>query len=217
MKKFNLIVFDWDGTLFDSTGLIARCIQSACQDVGQPLPSDADARYVIGLGLSEALQHVAPGLPVAEHAQLRDRYRFHYVSRQNEIVLFEGVLPMLQALKARGHALAVATGKSRPGLDEALQSTELHQLFDASRTADETVSKPHPQMLMELMSELAMAPDQVLMIGDTTHDLQLALNARVSSVAVSYGAHESEAFSSFPVCHVARSVADLHDWLRRYA
>jgi phosphoglycolate phosphatase len=212
-RQFDLIVFDWDGTLFDSTGLITRCIQSASRDVGQPPPSDFDARYVIGLGLADALQHAVPGLPPEKREEMRERYRVHYVARQHEIVLFDGALALLHELKKRHHWLAVATGKSRRGLDEALSTTELHGLFDATRTPDETASKPNPQMLLELMAEFGVPPERTLMIGDTTHDLQMALNAGVPSVAVSYGAHEPQAFAKFPTRQVVNSVVELQAWL----
>jgi len=217
-RQFDLIAFDWDGTLFDSTAMIARSIQYACADVGVPVPSDRDASYVIGLGLKEALQHAAPTLAAQRYPELAERYRHHYFARQHEIVLFEGTLAMLNALKARNHWLTVATGKSRRGLDAALSNTsELHGLFDGSRTADETASKPDPLMLRELMQEFGTAPERTLMIGDTTHDLQLALNAGTASVGVSYGAHEPGAFGSYSPLHVAHSVADLSDWLAEHA
>jgi len=212
-RQFDLIVFDWDGTLFDSTALIARCIQSACADLGVPVPSDKDASYVIGMGLAEALQHAAPSLPSARYRELAERYRHHYFARQHEIVLFDGTLAMLQALRQRNHFLGVATGKSRRGLDEALGHTELRGLFHATRTADETASKPDPRMLLELMAELGVAPARTLMIGDTTHDLLLASNAGTASVGVSYGAHDHESFAEFGPRHVAHSVADLDRWL----
>jgi phosphoglycolate phosphatase len=212
-RQFDLVVFDWDGTLFDSTALIASCIQSACADLGVEVPSDKDASYVIGMGLVEALQHAAPGLPRERYPELGQRYRHHYFAKQHEIVLFEGTLEMLQALKMRNHLLGVATGKSRKGLDEALTSVELRGMFDATRTADETISKPHPKMLLELMSEFGVEPARTLMIGDTTHDLQLAMNAGAASIGVGYGAHEPEAFSAFPTRHVAHTTADLHQWL----
>ena len=212
-RRFDLIAFDWDGTLFDSTALIARCIQAACADLGVAVPSDKDASYVIGMGLSEALQHAAPGLPRERYPELGARYRHHYFARQHEIVLFDGTLPMLKALKARNHWLAVATGKSRKGLDEALASVELRGTFDATRTADETASKPNPQMLLELMSELGIEPARTLMIGDTTHDLQLAANAGTASVGVSYGAHAVAEFAAHAPRHVAHSVPELHAWL----
>jgi phosphoglycolate phosphatase len=216
-RRFDLIAFDWDGTLFDSTALIARCIQAACADLGVAVPSDKDASFVIGMGLIEALQHAAPGLARERYPELGARYRHHYFARQHEIVLFEGTLAMLQALKARNHWLTVATGKSRTGLDEALTTVELRGMFDATRTADETASKPNPQMLLELMREFGVEPERTLMVGDTTHDLQLAVNAGAASVGVSYGAHEPVSFAEFKPLHIAHSVADLSDWLARHA
>jgi phosphoglycolate phosphatase len=212
-RRFDLIVFDWDGTLFDSTRLIARCIQSACADVGTPVPSDRDASYVIGLGLADALRHAAPELERERYGELAERYRHHYLARQDEIVLFDGTLEMLRALKARNHWLAVATGKTRRGLDQALAGSPLAGLFDATRTADETRGKPDPLMLVELMRELGAEAGRTLMVGDTTHDLQLADNAGCASVAVSFGAHEHEAFAGHAPLYVARSTADLAHWL----
>jgi len=216
-RRFDLIAFDWDGTLFDSTGLIVRCIQAACSDVGTTVPSDVQAAYVIGLGLMDALRHAAPELPVERYSELGRRYRHHYMARQHEIVLFDGTREMLQSLKARNHWLAVATGKSRPGLDEALDSAQLRPLFDSTRTADETASKPDPTMLLELMSELGADAQRTLMIGDTTHDLQLAANAGVACVGVSYGAHPSEDFHRHSPLFVAHSTRELHDWLHEHA
>ena len=216
VRHFDLIVFDWDGTLFDSTALITLCIQAACADLGIAVPSDRDASYVIGMGLIEALQHAAPGLPRERYGELGARYRHHYVKRQDELTLFDGVLPLLAQLKERQHLLGVATGKSRSGLDQALGSVQLHGLFDATRTADETASKPHPRMLLELMAELGARPERTLMIGDTTHDLQLAANAGAASIGVSYGAHEPAGFAAHGPRHIAHSVADLSDWLMQH-
>jgi phosphoglycolate phosphatase len=215
-RQFDLIVFDWDGTLYDSTALIARCIQAACADLGVPVPSDRDASYVIGMGLVDALQHAAPALPRERYAELGARYRHHYFAREHEIAFFDGALAMLQALRTRGHLLGVATGKSRAGLDRALNTSALFGLFDATRTADETASKPDPRMLHELMHELGVTPARTLMIGDTTHDLLLAANAGTESIGVSYGAHDHEAFKGYATRHVAHSVADLSDWLSRH-
>ncbi len=217
VRRFDLIVFDWDGTLFDSTALIARCIQSACRDIGVAVPSDEAASYVIGLGLRDALEHAVPGLPASRYPELGQRYRHHYLARQHELVLFEGTLDMLHALKERNHLLAVATGKNRRGLDEALAQADLRGLFDATRTADETASKPHPRMLQELMAELGTSATRLLMVGDTTHDLQLAANAGAASVAVSYGAHAREAFDGHAPLFVAHSTRELHDWLLAHA
>lgn len=212
-RQFDLIAFDWDGTLFDSTRIITRCIQDAVRDVGGTVPSERDAAYVIGMGLMQALAHAAPDVPPERHAQLGERYRVHYTAHQHDITLFDGVLPVLADLKARHHWLAVATGKSRRGLDEALRDVQLRGVFDGSRTADETAGKPHPRMLHELMREFGVEPGRTLMIGDTTHDLQMALNAGCASVGVSYGAHEPDAFHALQPRFVAHSVAELHRWL----
>ncbi|VTU27396.1 Pyrophosphatase PpaX [Variovorax sp. SRS16] len=212
-RRFDLIAFDWDGTLYDSTRLIVRCIQAAVIDVGGAKPSESDAAWVIGLGLAEALARAAPDVPKEKYPELGARYRYHYLQRKDDLVLFDGVLPMLDALRDRGHKLAVATGKSRRGLNEALTTVALRDRFDASRTADETFGKPHPRMLLELMEELEVPADRTLMIGDTTHDLQLAVNAGCASVGVSYGAHEPDSFDTLTPLHVAHSVSDLQQWL----
>jgi phosphoglycolate phosphatase len=212
-RNFDLIAFDWDGTLFDSTKIIVRCIQAAVRDVGGTVPTDKEAGYVIGLGLMQALAHAAPDVPPEKYPQLGERYRHHYTAHFNDLSLFDGVLPLLDALKAQGHLLAVATGKSRRGLDEVLRTVELKGMFDSSRTADETAGKPDPLMLRELMAEFDVAPARVLMVGDTTHDLQMAVNAGCPSVGVSYGAHEPEAFAVLAPRHIAHSVQELHDWL----
>jgi len=212
-RRFDLIAFDWDGTLFDSTALIARAIQAACRDVGTTVPSDEQAAYVIGLGLRDALAHAAPDLPPERYPELGSAYRRHYFASQHELVLFDGVLPMLHGLKARNHWIAVATGKSRRGLDEALATAQLKGLFDSTRTADETASKPDPLMLRELMAELGVAPERTLMVGDTTHDLQMARSAGTASVAVGYGAHDAAGFDAYGPLFVAHSTRELHDWL----
>ena len=213
LRRFDLIAFDWDGTLFDSTQIIVRCIQRAVVDVGGTEPSDQAASYVIGMGLMQALAHAAPDVPQSRYAELGSRYRAHYASHHNDLSLFQGVLPLLAELKARHHLLAVATGKSRRGLDEALHTVELNQVFDSSRTSDETAGKPDPRMLLELMEELGTTPERTLMVGDTTHDLQMALNAGCPSVGVSYGAHEPAAFEALRPLFVAHSVPQLHRWL----
>jgi phosphoglycolate phosphatase len=177
------------------------------------VPSDQDAAYVIGMGLTQALAHAAPDVPESKYPELGARYRHHYLKHASDVSLFKGVLVMLADLKARQHWLTVATGKSRRGLDEALQTVDLQGLFNGSRTADETAGKPHPRMLHELMHEFGTTPARTLMIGDTTHDLQMALNAGCPSVGVSYGAHEPAAFVALKPRFVAHSVRELHDWL----
>lgn len=228
-RRYDLIVFDWDGTLFDSTALIVRCIQAACADVGTTVPSDAQAAYVIGLGLHDALAHAAPDLPKERVLDLAQAYRRHYFAAQHELTLFPGTLDMLDELKSRHHWLGVATGKSRRGLDEALDQAlghahpardsgrSLRRYFDATRTADETAGKPDPRMLLELIGHFGVDPARTLMIGDTTHDLQMADNAGAASIAVSYGAHELEAFDAHAPVFVAHTTRELHDWLLAHA
>ena len=213
MRRYDLIAFDWDGTLFDSTAIIVRCIQEAVRDVGGTVPSAQDAAYVIGMALMPALAHAAPDVPVEKYPQLNERYRHHYLQHQDDLILFEGVLEMLQALRQRQHVLAVATGKSRAGLQQALDSAELHHLFDGSRTADETAGKPNPLMLQELMAEFDAAPERTLMIGDTTHDLEMAHRAGCASIGVSYGAHEPSTFDRWGPQYIAHSVPELQAWL----
>ena len=215
-RRYDLIVFDWDGTLFDSTALIVRAIQAACRDLGAPVPSDEAAAHVIGLGLQDALQHAVPDLPVDLYPELGRRYRQHYFASHDQVTLFAGVPALLTGLRERNHWLAVATGKSRHGLNEALRISGLAGSFDATRTADETRSKPHPQMLQELMREFGVDPERTLMIGDTTHDLQLAANAGTDAVAVAYGAHPPEQLGDLRPLTIAHSVLELQDWLARH-
>ena len=216
-RQFDLICFDWDGTLFDSTAIIVRSIQQAVLDVGGAKPTDEAASYVIGMALMPALAHAAPDVPKEKYPLLGERYRHHYLATQHDISLFDGVLPMLADLKGRHHWLTVATGKSRRGLDDVLASRQLHGIFDGSRTADETAGKPDPRMLHELMREFGADPERTLMIGDTTHDLQMARNAGVASVGVSYGAHEPHDFDALGPRYIAHSVAGLDRWLAEHA
>ena len=212
-QRFDLIAFDWDGTLFDSTALIVRSMQAAAVDLGLAPPSRERASYVIGMGLIEALRHAMPDLEASRYPELGQRYRHHYFASAHEVTLFDGVPALLRDLKARHHWLAVATGKSRRGLDEALAAVDMKTLFDGTRTADETASKPNPMMLLELMREFGVEPERTLMIGDTTHDLALARNAGCPAVAVTYGAHAHESLLDFEPLLVAHDVKTLHDWL----
>ncbi len=212
-RRFDLIAFDWDGTLYDSTAAIVRSIQAAVADVGGTPPSDEQAAFVIGMSLVPALAHAAPDVPAERHAALANRYRYHFLQHQDDISLFPGVPDLLHALRERGHILAVATGKSRRGLDLALRDPQLRGLFDSSRTADETAGKPDPLMLDELMAEFGVEPDKTLMVGDTTHDLQMAVNARCPGLGVAYGAHAPESFALYAPLFVAQSVAQLRGWL----
>ena len=212
-QRFELVVFDWDGTLIDSAGAIVACIQAACRDLGLPVPDEERASHVIGLGLADALAHAVPTLPPAEYGRLAERYRFHFLARDAALPLFPGTREMLAALRLRGHALAIATGKSRAGLARALQTTALAALFDATRCADQTAPKPAPDMLLELMEELGAEPARTIMIGDTSHDLQMAASAGVAAVAVSYGAHPVEALAALSPLALVHSTEELAAWL----
>jgi len=213
-RRFRFVVFDWDGTLADSTAIIADALQQACRDIGEPVPGDAEARYVIGLGLADALRHVAPGLPQQRHPDLVARYRFHYLARDPSIPLFPGVREMLAELGAAGFALGVATGKSRAGLDRALAQHGIGSVFAATRCADEGFSKPHPGMLLHLMDQVGVGPGETLMIGDTTHDLELARNAGVAALAVAYGAHAPAGLAAERPLATVHSIPELRTWLR---
>ncbi|RTL47733.1 MAG: HAD family hydrolase [Rhodocyclaceae bacterium] len=216
-RRHELIVFDWDGTLMDSAAAIAGSVQAAARDLGLEPPSDERARHIIGLGLEDALRHALPNLPSERYGELSIRYRHHYLAQDQALTLFNGVEAMLEALLAAGHILAVATGKSRLGLDRALAVSGLGPRFHASRCADECFSKPHPQMLEELMDEFGIAPEATLMIGDTSHDVQMAHNARVEAVAVSYGAHPRAGLEALAPLHCVDSVEELATWLKRNA
>lgn len=213
LHRYELVVFDWDGTLLDSAGAIAACIQAACRDLGVPVPDDERASHVIGLGLADALAYAVPSLPPSEYGRLAERYRVHFLARDPALPLFPGTRPMLQALRGRGHGLAIATGKSRAGLARALAQTGLAALFDATRCADQCAPKPAPEMLLELMDELGAEPARTLMIGDTSHDLQMASAAGVRAVAVSYGAHRGEALAALAPLALVHSTAELAAWL----
>jgi phosphoglycolate phosphatase len=216
-RRFDLLVFDWDGTLLDSAAAIVEAITAACRDLDLPPPPAERARHVIGLGLRDALQHALPELPKSRYPQLVDRYRHHYLARDHELRLFAGAAELIADLSAAGFLLAVATGKSRLGLERALRHSGLGPFFHASRCADECFSKPHPQMLEELLDELAVAGERALMIGDTTHDLQMARNAGVASLAVAYGAHPAAVLDAMQPLACVQETAELAAWLRTHA
>lgn len=215
--KYELVVFDWDGTLLDSAAAIVRAIQCACRDLDLPVPDDARARHVIGLGLADAMRHAVPDLAPENYQAMVDRYRHHYLSGDHELSLFAGVPELLARLQGAGHVLAVATGKSRVGLERALDHSGLRPYFSASRCADECHSKPHPQMLEELMQEFGVLPTATVMIGDTSHDLLMARNAGVDALAVTYGAHPHEHLLEHAPRACLHDVAELDAWLRANA
>lgn len=184
-----LVVFDWDGTLMDSTGAITHSIQSAARDLGLMVPDRKQASWVIGLGLRDSLKYAVPDLPEDRLSAFVERYRYHYLHCEPALGAFEGVVPMLERLKSLGIPMAIATGKSRLGLNRVLEQTGWRHFFADTRTADEGHPKPHPWMLLDLLSSLGSVPSQTIMVGDTTHDLEMAASAGTRAVAVSYGAH----------------------------
>ena len=216
-KNFDLIVFDWDGTLMDSAGVIVASIQHAARDIGVAVPSDAACRQIIGLGLTEALTQLFPELAQDEHPRLVGRYRHHFLGQDAEIPLFAGADAVVRDLRAADYLLAVATGKSRRGLDRALDHSGLGAYFHATRCADECFSKPHPEMLEQLMQELGARPGRTLMIGDTSHDLQMANNAGVAALAVSYGAHDKHDLMTHGPLACVDNIEELKAWLLNYA
>lgn len=216
-KRYDVIVFDWDGTVMDSTAVIASSIQAACRDLNLPVPSDEAARHVIGMGLIEALRHAVPEAPESMYEPLAVRYRQHFMSQDAAIQLFAGARETITDLHEQGYRLAVATGKNRNGLNRVLASSELGEYFHATRTADQTFSKPHPAMLLEIIDELEVSADRVLMVGDTTHDLQMALNAGVDAVGVTHGAHPAEQLRELKPLALVGDFYELRAWFKAYA
>lgn len=216
-KQFDLLVFDWDGTLMDSAGVIASSIQAACRDLGLTVPTDNDARHIIGLGLNEAIAQLLPTLPFPEYGHLVERYRHHFLAQDEDIPLFDGVAEAIAALHGQDFLLAVATGKSRRGLERTLQHSGLKSFFHSTRCADECFSKPHPAMLLEIMDELQVAPQRTLMIGDTSHDLQMADNAGVRALAAAYGAHPREHLLEFAPLACLDDFTGVRQWLTAHA
>jgi phosphoglycolate phosphatase len=190
--NYPMIAWDWDGTIMNSTPTIVDCLQKACADLDLDIPPDSLASHVIGLGLHDSLKIVLPNLDEGDYPLVTERFRHYYLSRDHEIILFQGIVELLTDLKAKGHLIAVATGKPRYGLDRTLKFHGLTQFFHDTKTADQTRTKPHPQMLLELLDTWNLSPKDLVMIGDTTHDLKMASNAGVDAIAVTYGAHPRE-------------------------
>ena len=211
--KYRLVVFDWDGTLIDSHAAIVECMQEASRECGLPVPERSRASHVIGLGLHDAMRIVAPALPAQRYPEFIDAYRRHFRAREDTMQPFPGMRGLIARLGEQKRTLAIATGKSRRGLDRALPASGLQSHFRASRCADETQPKPHPAMLLELMQELDFSPPEVLMVGDTSHDLQMAAAAGVQAVAVSYGAHPREGLLACRPLGCVASVEELRAWL----
>jgi len=216
-RRYDLIVFDWDGTVMDSTAVIAASIQTACRDLGLTIPDDETARHVIGLGLDQALRYAVPDMPESMRPDLVARYKYHFLAQDEAIPLFDGAQETIAELHVAGYHLGVATGKSRAGLERAMKSTGMKSYFHATRTADETFSKPDPAMLIELMDELGASAGRTLMVGDTTHDVQMAQNAKVDAVALVHGAHSPEQLQELNPLALMGDFAELRAWLRAHA
>jgi phosphoglycolate phosphatase len=216
-RRYDLIVFDWDGTVMDSTAVIAGSIQAACRDLNLTVPDDEAARHVIGLGLVQALRHAVPDAPEEMYDPLVARYRHHFLAQDQSIPLFDGAKETIEELYDAGYALGVATGKNVAGLKRALDTTGMQRYFHATRTAEQTFSKPHPAMLYELMEELGVSAERTLMVGDTTHDVLLAQNAGVDVVAVAFGAHPVAKLQELQPLALVHDFAELRAWFNANA
>lgn len=213
-REFKLLVFDWDGTLMDSEARIVSCVHAAARDMAIESPADDRVRDIIGLGLKEALEKLFPGTDDSFKERFIDHYRHYFLHEDSTpSLLFPHALEVLNSLAGENYLLAVATGKGRPGLNKVLAETGLQSLFHATRCADETFSKPHPEMLIQIMDELGVEPSDTLMIGDTEYDLQMAINAGTHGLGVSYGVHTVERLNQFNPLGCLDDIAELSGWL----
>ena len=213
---FKLIVFDWDGTLMDSEARIVACIRAAFRDLGERPPDRRAARNVIGLGLDEAMAELWPEAEETQRGRVVDRYRHHFLGRnETPSTLFPGAQELVDWLSNQDYLLAVATGKSRRGLESALEGTGLADRFHATRCADETFSKPHPEMLLQIMGELGVDRADTLMVGDTEYDMQMANNAGTRALAVCYGVHERERLLEQRPLDCLETLPEMRPWFER--
>ncbi|MEO4026608.1 HAD-IA family hydrolase [Chromobacterium vaccinii] len=213
MREYDLVVFDWDGTLMDSTAHIVNAIQQACRDLALPVPDREAASHVIGLRLAEAMQQFCPPDRANRLPELVDAFRRHYQADLERVTLFDAARETLEAIRASGTFVAIATGSSRAGLDRALAASGIKNLFDATRTVDECHSKPHPDMLLQLTDLFGVALDRTVMVGDTSHDLLMARNAGSHGVGISHGAHDSAELIRCEPRVIVHSLSELSSWL----
>ncbi|MCP1317125.1 HAD family hydrolase [Halomonas sp. 707B3] len=214
--RYELIIFDWDGTLMDSVPKIVSCMQAAAADAEWGELEVSAIEDIIGLGLPEAIAKLCPGIDPEQAERLRQRYSHHFVHGDTTLMpFFDGVEAQLARLRERPQQrLAVATGKSRRGLDRVFNETGSGGLFHTSRTADETRSKPHPQMLLEILAELQVPAERAVMVGDTEYDLEMARAIGMDRVGVTYGVHTPARLAASQPVWVAEDVPSLFDWLR---
>jgi phosphoglycolate phosphatase len=214
-RRYDLIVWDWDGTIMDSTPTIVHCIQQSCRDLGFKEPDDSLASSVIGLGIHDSLRRAVPWIEPAHFPKLTERFRYHYLAKDHELDLFPGIRELLENLREDGYLLGVATGKSRVGLNRSLKHHQLEHVFHETRTADESFSKPHPGMLLELSDVMQVPMRRMLMVGDTTHDLDMAANAGVDAIAVTYGAHPLSTLQEAASLAQVNDVPELAQWFQK--
>ncbi len=214
MRPYQLLVFDWDGTLMDSEHRIVTCMQAAARDIGQAVPQHRAVREIIGLGMNEAVERLFPEFGKEQRERFISVYRTHWLGNGVPASsLFPGAREVVEWALANDYLLAVATGKSRLGLDKVLEETGLDDCFHVTRCADEAFSKPHPQMLQDILVDLDTPPDQALVIGDSEYDMQMAANARVDAVGVLHGVHDSERLLASGASHILEDLPELPLWL----
>jgi len=213
-KRYELLIFDWDGTLMDSERKIINCFHAAIEDVKLEPLADDHIRGVIGLGLKEAMDVLLPAHDDDTRNQVSEAYREHFLHKdQTEMPMFPGVVDGVKQLHQQGYKLAVATGKARRGLTRVLTGHELEHVFHATRCADEAVSKPHPLMLEQILEQVGIDTDKALMIGDSTFDLEMATNAGMDSLAVSYGVQSCDRLLEHKPIGCIHTFEEIHDWL----
>jgi len=217
VKQFDLVVWDWDGTIADSTGMITQALIKAADEAGLPALSEERARSIIGLGLRESIEVLYGDIPEFQAQALANNYQRLYYANENNILLFAGIADTIATLDRKGCKQAVATGKGRRGLNTALHQSGLSKFFNATKTVDECFSKPHPQMLDELMDDLVVMPERTLMIGDSQYDMQMGKNAGVITAAVSYGSQTASHLQQYSPDHLFHDVATLSAWLLEQA
>ena len=214
---FKLLVFDWDGTLMDSAMRIVACVQAAAEDLSIAAPTEDAARDIIGLGLDEAMARLFPQSDKDEKMRIVERYRHHYLfANQTPTPLFAGAREVVETLRSADYLMAVATGKGRPGLNRVLEQSGLGPLFHTTRCADEALSKPHPDMLLQILDELGVEAHEALMIGDTEYDMEMAHSAGSKALGVSYGVHEKQRIVNCSPLACLDDITEIPAWLEKY-